>query len=60
LIDGIVKVSSLCGVHIVAEGVENQYQKEALGNAGIIHMQGYFFSRPLSVAAFCDFMKHYR
>ncbi|MDX7125252.1 EAL domain-containing protein [Enterobacter hormaechei] len=60
LIDGIVKVSSLCGVHIVAEGVENQHQKEALGNAGIIHMQGYFFSRPLSVAAFCDFMKHYR
>ncbi|WP_395031094.1 hypothetical protein [Enterobacter hormaechei] len=40
--------------------MENQHQKEALEKAGIIHMQGYFFSRPLSVAAFCDFIKHYR
>lgn len=60
LIDGIVKVSSLCRLHIVAEGVENHYQKEALEEAGIIYMQGYFFSRPLPVIAFCDFMKHYR
>ncbi|MDR9889169.1 EAL domain-containing protein [Pseudenterobacter timonensis] len=60
LIDGIVKLSSLCSVHIVAEGVENQHQKEALEEAGIIYMQGYYFSRPLSIADFCDFMKHYR
>lgn len=60
LIDGIVKISSICSVDVVAEGVENHFQKEALKSAGIIFMQGYLFSRPLPVPAFCEFMKNYR
>lgn len=60
LIDGIVKISSICSVDVVAEGVENHFQKEALKSAGIIFMQGYLFSGPLPVPAFCEFMKNYR
>ena len=60
LVDGMVKISSFCHLNIIAEGVESLAQKEALKAAGIILMQGFLFSRPVSVNAFCELMKNHR
>jgi len=34
---------------VIAEGVENQLQKAFLISAGCSHLQGYLFSRPVTI-----------
>ena len=36
------------GAHIVAEGVETKEQAEFLISHGVVHLQGYYYSKPIS------------
>ena len=45
------------GMEVVAEGVETAAQREFLAARGCHAMQGYLFSRPLTVDAFADWMR---
>jgi hypothetical protein len=47
----IIALAHALGVDIVAEGVESRAQRDALGDLGCTHLQGYLFSRPISEAA---------
>lgn len=40
------------GLQVIAEGVEQDSQRQQLANMGCLHYQGYLFSRPLPLAAF--------
>jgi diguanylate cyclase (GGDEF)-like protein/PAS domain S-box-containing protein len=44
------------GLEVVAEGVENEAAARALANLGCETAQGYLYSRPLSRAAFTDWL----
>ena len=52
VIAGAVKMLHGLGVHVVAEGVETREQADFLRDTGCDLAQGYFFSRPVSVATF--------
>jgi diguanylate cyclase (GGDEF)-like protein/PAS domain S-box-containing protein len=48
LIDGIVRLSDILGLHVVAEGVESDAERDMLMEISCPFGQGYLFSRPLS------------
>lgn len=45
------------GMKIVAEGVEEKHQFEALSRLGIDFIQGYYFSKPIAVPEFISFIR---
>ena len=47
LIRSILKISEILGVNVVAEGIENLKQFEALKELKCSHYQGYFLSKPV-------------
>jgi diguanylate cyclase (GGDEF)-like protein/PAS domain S-box-containing protein len=49
----IIALAHALGVDIVAEGVENRAQRDALGHLGCTHHQGFLFSRPITDSAAC-------
>jgi diguanylate cyclase (GGDEF)-like protein/PAS domain S-box-containing protein len=44
----IITLAHALGVDIVAEGVESRAQRDALGQLGCTHLQGFLFSRPIT------------
>lgn len=52
VIEGAVKMLKTLSVHVVAEGVETREQADFLRSTGCDLAQGYFFSRPVSIATF--------
>ncbi|WP_442599978.1 putative bifunctional diguanylate cyclase/phosphodiesterase [Neobacillus sp. D3-1R] len=48
LVKGIIDIASNLNLDIVAEGVEHDYQLQALANYQCHHVQGYIFSKPIS------------
>lgn len=54
IVTSIAQLGRSMGLSIVAEGVEDAFQHQALRLAGCSHMQGYLFGRPLSQAAALD------
>lgn len=48
LIEGLVSMASILGLDVVAEGVETEYQVEVCKAFKIKHVQGYYYSPPLS------------
>ena len=50
----IVAMANRLRLKVVAEGVENEGQLEALRKLGCDQVQGYFFSRPLPILEFED------
>ena len=42
------------GAHIVAEGVETQEQADFLTEQGVIYLQGYYYSKPISGDTFLE------
>lgn len=52
MIRDIVRVCEKCNMHLVAEGVETQTQADILIEDGCFCAQGYYYSRPVSVAEF--------
>jgi diguanylate cyclase (GGDEF)-like protein len=51
----IITMAKKLGYKIVAEGVENQQQADYLRSAGCDLIQGYYYSKPLSVKEFHEF-----
>lgn len=52
VIEGAVQMLKTLGVSVVAEGVETREQADFLRGTGCDLAQGYFFSRPVSIATF--------
>lgn len=50
IIQAIVDIAKGFGLHLVAEGVETNYQMKMLHQLGCEEMQGYLFSRPVAAA----------
>jgi len=48
IVQSIVHLGRALGLGVVAEGVETEAQVQALRLAGTSHLQGYYFSRPVS------------
>jgi EAL domain-containing protein (putative c-di-GMP-specific phosphodiesterase class I) len=58
MMDHITRMIKSMGMSIVAEGVEEHYQFEALKELGIDFIQGYYFSKPIPEDEFVKFIKH--
>ncbi len=56
IVNAICAMAHGLGLNIVAEGVESQSQHDYLKNLGCQEVQGYLISRPLSGAAFLQFL----
>ena len=56
IVNSIIDLAHALGVSSVAEGIENEFQKEYLRQRGCEFFQGYFYSRPLPEKAWRDFI----
>ena len=52
ILESIVNMAKTLTLPIIVEGVETQSQKDYLMSLGCRYMQGYFFHKPMPVAAF--------
>ena len=52
----IVALGHSLGMNVIAEGVETREQRDFLANHGCHAYQGYFFSRPLALAQFENYL----
>ncbi len=50
IVSSVAQLARSMGLTVVAEGVEDQFQEQALRLAGCSHMQGYLFGRPVTQA----------
>jgi EAL domain-containing protein (putative c-di-GMP-specific phosphodiesterase class I) len=48
LMEGLVSMASILGLEVVAEGIETKYQVSLCQRININHVQGYYYSKPLS------------
>ena len=51
-----VKMAKELGIHTLAEGVETVEQLEFLKSIGCEKIQGYFYSRPMTISDLCRFL----
>ncbi|TQE21578.1 EAL domain-containing protein [Streptomyces ipomoeae] len=49
LVEGIVRLADALGLQVIAEGIEEQEQRELLTSIGCRFGQGYLFARPMTV-----------
>jgi EAL domain-containing protein (putative c-di-GMP-specific phosphodiesterase class I) len=59
LTKAIIAMSSALGMSVTAEGVESIEQMEFLKEAGCDEIQGFYFSRPVSVEQFSDLLRQH-
>ena len=52
LISGFIEIANKLGIQLVAEGIETQEQIQILESVHCGTVQGYYFSKPLSVPDF--------
>jgi diguanylate cyclase (GGDEF)-like protein/PAS domain S-box-containing protein len=57
IIRAILNLAQGMGMHVVAEGVETDYQRQQLAQMGCPVGQGYYFARPLPVEAITQHLK---
>lgn len=55
--EGIVHIMHSLGYKVIAEGVENDGQLKILKNIGCDYVQGYYFSKPLTLGGFCNYIE---
>jgi EAL domain-containing protein (putative c-di-GMP-specific phosphodiesterase class I) len=53
----IVALTFALGLGVIAEGVETAAQRDFLAEIGCHAFQGYYFSRPLALAGFEEFVR---
>jgi diguanylate cyclase (GGDEF)-like protein len=51
IVRAVTELGRSLGMSVVAEGIENEDEAQLMINAGCNELQGYFFSRPVQVAA---------
>ena len=56
ILESVIRMLNLLGVNIVAEGVETKEMADYLDDHGVTHLQGYYYSRPISEAAYMAFL----
>lgn len=56
ILENIIKLLLQLNVKIVAEGVETEEMAIYLDDHGVTHLQGYYYSKPISEAAYLDFL----
>lgn len=59
IVTAVINMAASLGMHTIAEGVETAAQLAFLRLHGCDEVQGYFFSKPLSVAQFEAFVKKF-
>jgi diguanylate cyclase (GGDEF)-like protein/PAS domain S-box-containing protein len=59
IVETIIAMAQHLKLSVIAEGVENQQQLDFLKQQGCLNYQGYFFSKPLSTAAFEDCLRQH-
>jgi diguanylate cyclase len=60
LVETIINIGRCLDLRVVAEGVESDSQKSALGALHCWAMQGYHFARSMTAEAFADWFTKYR
>ncbi len=55
IVDSIIQLSSVLSFDVVCEGVETEAELDLLRSKGCHVIQGYLFSRPLSLVGWADF-----
>jgi diguanylate cyclase (GGDEF)-like protein/PAS domain S-box-containing protein len=58
IVSAIIVLSKSLDLDVIAEGVETKEQKDFLQENGCINVQGYYYSKPLSVKEFEKFLKN--
>lgn len=56
LVDTIIMMARNLGLHVIAEGVENEQELEYLKKKGCTDYQGYYFSKPLPEELFLEML----
>lgn len=59
IVESIVQLMHTLGYKVIAEGVDNDYQMDLLQRMGCDYVQGYYYSRPLTLSGFENYMKEY-
>ena len=57
IVSTIIAMAKSLNLHIIAEGVETEEQRQILENAGCKNYQGYLFSKPLPIEQFESLLK---
>lgn len=57
IIDAMVYLAQNLGLRIIAEGVEKKEQRDFLSQKGITLVQGFYYSKPLTIKGFSQYMK---
>lgn len=60
MLETVIVMIKRMGLKIVAEGVEEKEQLDALSALGVDYIQGFYFSKPLPVDEFTEFIKKNR
>jgi diguanylate cyclase (GGDEF)-like protein len=50
IVKAVVNFGRVLGREVVAEGIETEAEMQAMQRAGVTHLQGYLFSKPISAA----------
>lgn len=58
VVSSVIRMAKWLGMTVVAEGVETGKQASLLKNIGSDYIQGYYYSRPISVEEFKDKCRH--
>ena len=60
MMEYVIKMIKRINMRIVAEGVEEAYQLEALEKLGVDYIQGYYFSKPVAKDDFVKFIENHQ
>jgi sensor c-di-GMP phosphodiesterase-like protein len=59
-VDHIMELANRMDLRVVAEGVETEAQRDYLLRLGVRYMQGWLFSRSMSVDRLATYLREYR
>jgi len=57
LLNTIIAMGQTLNLHVIAEGVEEEYQMQYLKNRGCGYYQGYYFSKPVPEKTFFELLR---